>query len=133
MNFIIDECERTVTRDLLLPNYRYKNGKIYFYLKNEFNNYQNKEWVIEHPLNWEMYFLETLFLIKVIEKEENDGMIIRLKYNDKTGTNNYKEDIRKYGKKIELYLMGIKYEELPKYHKYQIDIDLEDETTYEVI
>ena len=103
---------KILSYEALLPNLRYKDKKVYFILKNpikiKLNNkieYKN-EFVLENiSLTGKIYCINTELNCKIVEKSDNNGLIVNIKFRD--GPNIYNQDMQKFARAVEAAILGI--------------------------
>ena len=103
---------KIISFDALLPNLRYKNKNIYFIPKNPIKIKLNGKVEYKYDFLLEnISFTGKIFCINtelnciVIEKEDEDGLIVNIKYRD--GPNIYKQDMQKFARAVEASILGI--------------------------
>jgi hypothetical protein len=103
-----------ISYEALLPNLRYKkkDKNIYYIHKNPIKITLNgktdykKEFLLEDVyFNGNIYCIDTEINFSILEKEDDEGLIVNIKYRDAAYI--YKQDMQKFARAIEAFLLGI--------------------------
>ena len=103
---------KIISYDALLPNLRYKNNNVYFISKYPIKIKKNNkieyinEYILENiSLTGKIKCINTELNCKILEKEDDDGLIVNIKFRD--GPDIYKQDMQKFARAIEASILGI--------------------------
>jgi hypothetical protein len=103
---------KIISYEALLPNLRYKNNNVYFISKYPIRIKKNNkidyinEYILENiSLTGKIKCINTELNCTILEKEDEDGLIVNIKYRD--GPDIYKQDMQKFARVIEAAILGI--------------------------
>jgi hypothetical protein len=116
--------------DVLLPNLRFKNNKIYYYsinplriTKNGKKEYLNEILLDNLVLETTVYYLDIEIRCKILEIEDKNGLIMNLKFRDRHDISN--RDVQDFARYIEAKILKINSYE-PIYTEYTDESNTDD-------
>lgn len=125
--------------DVLLPNLRYKKDNVYFYSTNpiKINKNNRVEYIDEIlledlVLESTVYYLDTEIKCKILEKENEDGLVINIRFRDRHDICN--RHIQMFARYIEASILKINIEDEYHHEEYdEVRNDISSEDNYSSI